>query len=72
MNNIAEKATLKGFRKARLEEDIKTEISKDKVVRLNIDIEQVKLQKFKMVALKNNTTMKQLLTNYIDNLLLDE
>ncbi len=68
MNNI-EKTTLKGFRKARLEETVKTEVSKDKTVRLNIDIEQAKLQKFKMFALKNNSTMKQILTNYIESII---
>ena len=69
MTNTTDKATLSGFRKPRLAEDIKTEIAKDKTVRLNIDIDHTKLLKFKMYAVKNDSTMKQVLTDYIDKLI---
>ncbi|MBP9742919.1 MAG: hypothetical protein KBD37_06140 [Burkholderiales bacterium] len=66
----AENTTLKNFIK--IEENTKTEVLKNKMVRLNFDIEKAKLNKFKIVALKNNLTMKQILTNYIDSVISNE
>lgn len=65
-----ENTTLKNFIK--IEENTKTKILKNKMVRLNFDIEKAKLNKFKIVALKNNLTMKQILTNYIDSVISNE
>lgn len=66
----AENTTLKNFIK--IEENTKEEVLKNKMVRLNFDIEKAKLNKFKIVALKNNLTMKQILTNYIDSVISNE
>ena len=64
--------TLKGFRKPRVADDIKAEIRKDLKVRLNIDIDKTTLHKLKIYLAKKDKTMKEVLTDYIDNLIENE
>ncbi len=61
--------TLKGFRKPRLDEAIKNEVSKSELVRLNIDIEKDILQKFKIYLAQQNRTMREVLTECIKGLI---
>jgi nanoRNase/pAp phosphatase (c-di-AMP/oligoRNAs hydrolase) len=61
--------TLKGFRKPRLDEEVKNEISKSEIVRLNIDIEKDTLHKFKIYLAQHNKTMREVLTEHIKELI---
>jgi hypothetical protein len=61
--------TLKGFRKPRLDEEVKNEVSKSELVRLNIDIEKDTLQKFKIYLAHKNKTMREVLTEHINELI---
>lgn len=64
-----EKKSNLGFRPARVEEKVQAEISKQATTRLNIEIPKDLATKLKMRALKEDKTLKELVTTSLEDML---
>jgi hypothetical protein len=67
MSNV-KKSNL-GFRPARVEEKVQAEINKQETTRLNIEITKDLATKLKMMALKEDKTLKELVTSSLENMI---
>ena len=69
MPNENKKATNLGFRPARVADDVQAEISKQETTRLNIEIPKELAIKLKMQALREDKTLKELITPVLETII---